>query len=266
MRADLEQLAARSEFLHVLEEVTFLSPIPEPRQIRDLSLYAGHIRHARRGMRKMGVRLGELADQELDVDPDEVPPIFRERVIFYFQNRLNVVGHDAEIAWPAKSQVIDFELELGLVVGRTASNISPTESRGMVFGYTIYNDFSARDVQYREAEAGFGPSKAKSFDGANSIGPWIVTADEIGDVTNLKMQVRVNDEIWAETNSAGALHDVDNVLSFLSRDETLYAGEFLGMGTVSQGCGLEFGRYLNRGDTIELWVEKIGFLRNSIKQ
>ncbi len=265
LRNGFGRLASRREFARPLDRLNFLPPLPEPRQLRDVSLYAEHIRHATRGMRRIGAQLGEPAGIAGDELAADIPAVFRERVVFYFQNRLNLVGHRAEIAWPADSDVIDFELELAIVLGRTAADVSKAEARSLVFGYTIYNDFSARDTQHRESKAGFGPAKAKSFDGANAIGPWIVTADEIADPMSLRMGVRVNGEVWAETSSAAPLHDIGEVLAYLSRSETLHAGELIGFGTVARGCGLELGRFLQRGDMVELWVENIGSLVNTIR-
>ncbi|MBA3518226.1 MAG: fumarylacetoacetate hydrolase family protein [Rhizobiales bacterium] len=265
LRNEFEKLASCLEFARPLEHLVFLPPLPEPRQLRDVSLYAEHIRHATPGMQRVGVQVADPAAVAVGEVAADIPPIFRERVVFYFQNRLNLVGHRAEITWPADSEVIDFELELGIVLGKTAADIPKADARSIIFGYTIYNDFSARDTQYWESKAGFGPAKAKSFDGANACGPWIVTADEIADPMSLRMGVRVNGELWAETSSAAPLHDIDDVLAYLSRSETLHAGEFIGLGTVGRGCGLELGRFLKRGDSIELWVENIGSLVNSIK-
>ncbi|HEX4765245.1 MAG TPA: fumarylacetoacetate hydrolase family protein [Lichenihabitans sp.] len=248
-----------------LGELEFLSPVPVPEQIRDASMFPQHIRNAAAGMRRIRTaRAGRSAtDDEAGSRPD-VPEAFRRQPIFYFQNRFNVVGHDATVTWPAASEVMDFELEFGVFIGRDGRDIPRERAREHVFGYAIYNDFSARDVQADEMEAGFGPAKAKSFAGANAIGPWIVTSDDIPDPAALEASVSVNGELWGRSDSAGMLHDLDSIIAYLSRDEMLKAGEFIGLGTMGQGCGLELGRYLQHGDVVELYVERIGRLRNRV--
>jgi 2-keto-4-pentenoate hydratase/2-oxohepta-3-ene-1,7-dioic acid hydratase in catechol pathway len=109
-----------------------------------------------------------------------------------------------------------------------------------------------------------GPSKSKDFNTGNSIGPWIVTVDEIADPYNLKMASRVNGETWCSATSSGMLHSFEDMIDYVSRDEWLYPGEFFGSGTVGGGTGMEINRYLNDGDVIELEVEGIGVLRNRI--
>jgi 2-keto-4-pentenoate hydratase/2-oxohepta-3-ene-1,7-dioic acid hydratase in catechol pathway len=161
---------------------------------------------------------------------------------------------------------MDYEIELGLFIGKTGTDIPVEQARSHIFGYTIFNDFSARDQQFRETSARQGPSKGKSFNGSNVIGPWIVTADEIPDPYNLAMQVRVNGETRARGTSAGMLHSFEQFIAYVSRDETLHAGEFLASGTMGGGSGLEQDRFLEDGDMIELEIEKIGILRNAVQR
>jgi 2-keto-4-pentenoate hydratase/2-oxohepta-3-ene-1,7-dioic acid hydratase in catechol pathway len=135
---------------------------------------------------------------------------------------------------------------------------------GHIFGFTIFNDFSARDAQLAEMGGQLGPAKGKDFDGANSFGPWIVTLDEIGDPHALDMEARVNGERWGGGNSSTMHHKWPAILAHISASETLRAGEIIGSGTVGTGCGLELGRQLKAGDVVELEVEKIGVLRNRV--
>jgi 2-keto-4-pentenoate hydratase/2-oxohepta-3-ene-1,7-dioic acid hydratase in catechol pathway len=111
-----------------------------------------------------------------------------------------------------------------------------------------------------------GPAKGKSFDGGNVLGPWIVTPDEIGDPYKLKMEARVNGEVRCASISEGMLFPFEDIIAHVTKDETLMPGEFIGSGTVGGGCGLEIGRYLEHGDTIELEVEKIGVLKNKVER
>jgi 2-keto-4-pentenoate hydratase/2-oxohepta-3-ene-1,7-dioic acid hydratase in catechol pathway len=146
------------------------------------------------------------------------------------------------------------------------SNISARRAAEHIFGFTIFNDFSARDAQRAEMEGHLGPAKGKSFDGGNVLGPWIVTPDEIGDPYNLEMRAFVNGELWSEGTSHGMLFSFEEMIEHISKDETLMPGEFIGSGTVGNGCGLELGRFLEDGDTVELEVEKIGRLRNRVER
>ncbi len=248
-----------------LSDVKFLSPVPTPEQICDMSLFPQHICAAGAGMRRIGAERKNLSLDDCEFRPlSKVPDIFKQQPIFYFHNRHNVVGQDATIVWPTHSNVMDFELGFGMFIGRDGENISLDEAEEFVFGYAIFNDFSARDLQFDELQSGFGPAKSKSFNGANAIGPWIVTRDEILSPEALELSVTVNGELWGRSNSSGMLHSVPKIISYLSRDETLRAGEFIGFGTVGFGCGLELGRYLQDGDIVELYVERIGRLRNRV--
>jgi 2-keto-4-pentenoate hydratase/2-oxohepta-3-ene-1,7-dioic acid hydratase in catechol pathway len=123
---------------------------------------------------------------------------------------------------------------------------------------------SARDAQATEMEGQLGPAKGKDFDTGNVLGPWLVTADEIGDPYDLTMVARVNGEEWSRGHSGTMHHRFEDIIAFVSRSETLHPGEILGSGTVGGGCGLELGRFLDPGDVVELEVERIGVLRNRI--
>jgi 2-keto-4-pentenoate hydratase/2-oxohepta-3-ene-1,7-dioic acid hydratase in catechol pathway len=133
-----------------------------------------------------------------------------------------------------------------------------------VFGYTIFNDFSARDEQYTEMQGSLGPTKGKDFDSGNAMGPWLVTADEFEHPLALEMVARVNGEEWSRGNSGSIHHDFNRMVEYASQEETLLAGELFGSGTVGGGCGNELGRYLKHGDVVELEVTGLGVLRNRI--
>ena len=128
----------------------------------------------------------------------------------------------------------------------------------------LENDFSARDRQTVEMQGRLGPAKGKSFDGSNVLGPWIVTADEIGDPQTLKVEVRVNGEPRATGDTREMLFPFEEILAYASQDETIHAGEVFGSGTVGNCCGLEIGRFLESGDTVELSVDRIGVLKNQV--
>jgi 2-keto-4-pentenoate hydratase/2-oxohepta-3-ene-1,7-dioic acid hydratase in catechol pathway len=184
--------------------------------------------------------------------------------VYYIGNRLSVAAPEQDIQWPRYSQVMDFELELACVIGKQAKNLTLGNALDHVFGFTIFNDFSARDAQAREMEGRLGPAKGKHFDGGNVFGPCVVTRDEIGDPQNLRMMARVNGETWCDNSSATMNWSFAQLLTHISADETLYPGEIIASGTVGNGCGLEHSRFLQSGDVVELQIEKIGILRNRV--
>jgi 2-keto-4-pentenoate hydratase/2-oxohepta-3-ene-1,7-dioic acid hydratase in catechol pathway len=151
------------------------------------------------------------------------------------------------------------------VIGHEARDVAPADAAACIFGYTIWNDVSARDVQARELPVGMGPGKAKDWDGSNVLGPCLVTADEL-DASDLAMRVRVNGELWGEDTSAHMHHTFADMVAYASRSQTLRPGEVLGSGTAAGGSGLELDRRLAPGDLVELEIEGIGVLRNRIGQ
>ncbi len=248
-------------------DVELLAPLPEPRQMRDGMTFPLHIRQGPRGMRRIAAAGNAEALAAIEAEPlPDLAEVYRKVPIYYITNRLIVRGSGATIRWPRYSKVMDYELEFGVVTRRQGVNITAEKARDHIFGYTIFNDFSARDQQMIEMQGWLGPAKGKSFDGANVLGPWIVTPDEIGDPYKLKMQARVNGEVWSQGVSEGMLFSFEEMIAYMSRDETLHPGEFIGSGTVGNGCGLEHGRFLQHGDTIELEVERIGILKNRVER
>ncbi|HVC63769.1 MAG TPA: fumarylacetoacetate hydrolase family protein [Acetobacteraceae bacterium] len=261
-RLPLAELAAIAPFTHDLATVRLLAPLPVPPQLRDCSVFAQHVSHAPLGMQRLKAALDGHGAGAL---PEaSVPEVYRAQPIWYISNRFSVVGQDAVVRWPAYSRVMDFELEVAIVIGKGGADIAVDAARQHIFGYTIMNDFSARDQQRREMEGGLGPTKGKSFDTGNAIGPWIVTADEIADPYALSVAVRVDGEEWVRTTTAGMLHSYEQIIAFISRNETLHPGEIIAGGTVGGCCGLEMGRFLADGSTIELEVAGIGVLRNKV--
>jgi 2-keto-4-pentenoate hydratase/2-oxohepta-3-ene-1,7-dioic acid hydratase in catechol pathway len=192
------------------------------------------------------------------------PRVWYERPVYYKGNPASVVGPEAEIRWPSFTEKLDFELEFGVFIGREGRDIPEAEAASYIAGYTVFNDFSARDIQLREMQGRLGPAKGKDFDTGNAMGPWLVTPDEIPDPRKLTMVARVNGEEWTRA-STGDLHfTVEQIIAYISRDETLHPGDFIGAGTAPGGCGLELDRWLAEGDVVELEVERLGVLRNRV--
>jgi len=174
-----------------------------------------------------------------------------------------VIGPDVEVPWPTYTDRLDHELELAAVIGRRARDVRAADAGTCIFGYTIWNDLSARDVQRRETPIGLGPGKAKDWDGSNVLGPCLVTADEF-DASDARMAVRVNGEVWGESSTAAMHHSFGDMIAYASQGQTLYPGEVIGSGTAAGGSGLELDRWLAPGDIVELEIEGIGVLRNTI--
>jgi 2-keto-4-pentenoate hydratase/2-oxohepta-3-ene-1,7-dioic acid hydratase in catechol pathway len=223
-----------------------LAPL-RPRSMRDFLTFEGHLNNAL-------TRLGR-----------PIPNEWYEVPAYYKGMPDTVIGPDEEIPWPAYTQRLDHELELAAIIGRRGKNLSKEHALDYVFGYTIWNDMSARDVQTRELPIGMGPAKAKDWDGSNVLGPCIVTADEL-DPYNVHMVVRVNGEVWGEDTSAHMHHTFADLITYASQAQTLYPGDVFGSGTAAGGSGLELDRFLKEGDMIEMEIEGIGLLRNRVGQ
>lgn len=224
--------------------VRLLAPL-RPRSLRDFMTFEEHL------MRAMN-RLGR-----------SIPSEWYEVPAYYKGMPDTVIGPDDTVPWPRYIDSLDHELELAAIIGRPGIDIPPNDAGRYIFGYTIWNDFSARDVQARELPIGMGPGKAKDWDGSNALGPCIVTAEDL-DVTDLVMAVRVNGEVWGQDSAKNMHHTFGDLIAYASMGEMLYPGEAFGSGTASGGSGLELGRSLVEGDVVELSVEGIGVLRNHI--
>lgn len=249
-----------------LKSVKLLAPVPVPEQIRDFSTYEIHLKGAPSGMRVLKARLAgeplpDLAALKTQIKP---PAVYYKQPIYYLSNRFSVVGTDTDVQWPDYCEYLDFETEFGIFLGKTGKNIAEGEAGRYIFGYSIFNDFSARDQQSKEMEGFMGPTKGKSFDCGNAIGPWIVTPDEIPDPSKLKVAARINGEVWAQSTTANMLQSFTQMIAYVSRSETVHAGEFFASGTVGGCCGLEMDRWLKPGDVVELEIERLGVLRNKV--
>jgi 2-keto-4-pentenoate hydratase/2-oxohepta-3-ene-1,7-dioic acid hydratase in catechol pathway len=191
-----------------------------------------------------------------------VPEYWYEAPVYYKGNHRAIIGPGTECPWPSYTRHLDFELELALIVGRPGRNVSRRDAPDHVFGFTILNDFSARDVQAKEMSAWLGPAKGKDF--ANALGPCIVTADEVGAEPDLEMVCRVNGEDWGRARSSDMHWKWSDIIAHVSASEDIVPGDVYGSGTPGGCCGLDLGRSLEPGDVVELDVEHIGVLRNTI--
>jgi fumarylacetoacetate (FAA) hydrolase len=238
-----------------LAESRLMAPLLRPASLRDFYAFEQHVSRAHENRGK------------------PVPAAWYEIPVFYYTNPAAVYGPDERIPYPSYSAALDYELEIACVIGKTGSDIPVDEAEQYIFGYTIMNDWSARDEQRREMSVGLGPAKGKDF--ATSLGPWIVTPDEIADyktyrsgVYDLKMTARIN----GEQRSAGNFHEIyyslGEMIARASQGMRIYPGDVIGSGTVGSGCLLELtrgaGPWLQPGDVVELEIERLGVLRNTI--
>jgi len=218
------------------------APPLDPPVIRDSMTFPGHMK--------------QVADL---VGPPN--PQFFKTPGFFKGSTATVYGPDEEVPYPSTGEQVDYELEIGIVVGKPGRNLTPAEAQQCLFGLTIFNDFSVRDIQAREMTMGMGPQKAKDF--AFGLGPWITTIDELPPIPELSFSVSVNGEQWAVGDPAGMFWSPAELLAYVSIADGLQPGDVIGSGTVGNGSGFEIGRFLKPGDTVELTVESIGTLRNT---
>lgn len=216
-----------------------------PRTLRDFLAFEGHLLNVFPGLGK------------------EIPQEWYDVPAHYKGLPDTVIGPDDVIPWPAYTQKLDHELELAAVIGRPGRDITEANALDHVFGYTIWNDLSARDVQARELPVGMGPGKGKDWDGSNVLGPCIVTADEI-DPHDVDLDVRINGERWGGANTKDMHHTFEAMIAYASQALTLHAGEVLGSGTATGGSGIELDRWIDAGDVIEMEASGIGVLRNTV--
>jgi 2-keto-4-pentenoate hydratase/2-oxohepta-3-ene-1,7-dioic acid hydratase in catechol pathway len=255
-----------------LDSVTLLAPVPRPESIRDCLTFEQHIINS---IRVVGLKRFAPLDEWIERTFGRKRSLayfankaWYERPLYYKSNRFSVVGTDAEVRMPPYTQRFDYELEWGVLIGKKGTDISKEQAHSHIGGFTIFNDFSARDIQMKEQAGRLGPTKGKDFDTGNAMGPCMVTPDEINDPYHLTMMARVNGEEWSRGTTADMSWSFEDLIEYISRSETIYPGEFIGSGTCSgaqgHGCGLEMGRFIGAGDVVELEVEKIGILRNVI--
>ena len=252
---------------HSIADVQLKSPILVPPQIRDFLCFEEHLINAFAMLRK----------KKADAEPDPVealkrfekegtfepPKLWYEQPLYYKASRFGVIGTEEDVIWPHFSEALDYEMEFGAWLGKPGKDVTPEEAKDMIFGYSIFNDVSARDTQAKEMPAGFGPGKGKDFETGMIIGPCIVTADSF-DPYNCELIVRVNGEEVSRGSGGSMYWTFEDCIAHTSRAETLYPGEFFCSGTVGGGSGLELDRFLEPNDVVELEVTGIGVLRNRI--
>ncbi len=239
---------------HPVSQVRLLPPI-HPLTLRDAYAFENHVKAANENRGRT------------------VPEEWYQFPVFYYSNPHTIFGTDDTIPVPTYTNALDYELEIAAIIGPGGINLDPDEAAKRVFGYTIFNDWSARDVQRTEMKVGLGPAKGKDF--ASSLGPCVVTVDELSDrvtkrpgVYDLAMVARVNNVERSRGNFKDIHYSFGEIISRASDSTPLFPGDVIGSGTVGTGCLLELtkgeGPWLQPGDVVELEIEGIGILRNII--
>ncbi len=229
-------------------EVQLLAPVDRAPSIRDFFAFETHMKNS-------------LANLGL-----EVPPAWYEAPSHYVTRSASAFGPDDLGAWPHYTELLDFELEFGIVIGRRGSDIDVADAWDHIAGFTIYNDLSCRDVQRREMATRVGPAKTKGFDRATGLGPYLVTADEFSRPFDVGMRAYVNDELWSEGTSGTIYWSVEQLIAHASAAETLLPGDILGSGTVGTGAGIEIDRWIAPDDVVRLEIDGIGALETTIRR
>jgi len=242
---------------YALDEVTLLAPIPDPPTLRDFYAFEQHVKtgRAKRGL--------------------EMLPEWYEIPTFYFSNTSEISGSEATVPYPLGCQELDFELEIACVIGHEGKNIALEEAADYIAGYTIMNDWSARDFQRKDMRLNLGPGKGKDF--ATSFGPCLVTPDELAfrrsgsgasERYDMTMLARINGKEVSRGNFKDIYYSFAQMIVRASQNARLRVGDILGSGTVGTGCLLELGttvhRWLQPQDVVELEIAGIGVLRNRI--
>ncbi len=227
------------------KDITLLNPLDKITSYRD---FYTHEKHVATSFKKRG---------------ESLPSAWYEIPAYYKGATNGFIGPGEDILWPHYTNQLDYELELAVVIGREGHNIKPFQSREHLFGFTILNDISARDIQRKEMSIRLGPAKGKDF--CSVLGPVITTIDEFDNIDpNLLMTAKINGETWSQGRSGDAKYGWSEILEHLSMDEWILPGDLLASGTVGTGCGMELDRWIKEGDIVELEIERIGKLVNKV--
>jgi len=226
-------------------ETTLSCPLDEIGMYRD---FYAHEKHVKKGFEKRN---------------EPVPQAWYEIPAYYKGGNLGFIGPDEIIPWPHYSKVLDYELELATIISRDGKNIKAKDAKSFIFGFTVLNDISARDIQKKEMSIRLGPAKGKDW--CSILGPVITTFDEFNyQEPNLLMTAHVNGQEWSRGYSGEAHYTWAQMIEHLTMEEWMRAGDVLGSGTVGTGCGLELDQWIKAGDLLELTIDKIGTLKNIV--
>jgi fumarylacetoacetate (FAA) hydrolase len=250
-----EQITRQTQTVWPLDQVTLKAPLQRPSTLRDFYAFETHVKTANKNRGR------------------EVPEEWYQFPVFYFTNPNTIHGPNEDVVIPKYTKAMDYELELAAIIGKPGKDIKAQNALDHIFGFTILNDWSARDVQRQEMKVGLGPAKGKDF--ASSLGPWIVTPDELRaqatdqmGVYDAVMTAKVNGVERSRGNWKDIHYSFGEIVARASEGVELYPGDVIGSGTVGTGCLLEItkgeGPWLKKGDIVELEIEHIGILKNRV--
>ncbi|MTD53003.1 fumarylacetoacetate hydrolase family protein [Amycolatopsis pithecellobii] len=233
-----------ARILYPAGDVQLVSPLPRPNSLRDYLVIEEHLR-------------GVIAAGVIKDVPDEW-----YRIPAHYKGNIDeIYGPDDTVPWPAYTGKLDYELEVCAVIGTPGRRIRVGDAGRHIVGYTLYNDWSARDIQAREMSIGNGPGISKDF--GSSLGPCIATPDEF-DLRTAHLEARIDGEVWSAGTLGTMQFSFEELIEWTSQEQTLRPGDLLGSGTIGKGCGVELGRWLTEGCQVELEAEGIGILRNRV--
>ncbi len=234
---EIKEKVSKISYEKNISNCTLLAPIPNPSKI--ICLAFNYIDHAK--------------------EQDRTPP---EEPVIFIKPRTSLTGTQSDIVCPSFVTKLDYEIELALVIGKNSKNIPESKAMETIFGYMIFNDVSARDIQFKDKQF----TRGKGFDTFAPCGPWITTADEIPNPHNLKMITKINDEIRQNSNTSKMFLKIPSIVSKLSKVMTLEKGDIITTGT-PEGVVLNNPniKYLQDGDKIEMEIENLGTLINYVK-
>jgi 2-keto-4-pentenoate hydratase/2-oxohepta-3-ene-1,7-dioic acid hydratase in catechol pathway len=227
-----------------LSDVRLLAPLRAPNSLRDFLAFRDHVE---RGAARRG--------QPVAAAWERIP-------VYYKGNRRSIVGPDETVRWPTFTDRLDYECEVAAIVGRPGRDLTTDDAATAIFGYTVMNDWSARDLQREEMSCLLGPAKSKDF--ATSLGPCVVSADEWSPEEHHEMVVTVDGEVWSVGSTSGRRWSFAEMLAWVSRDEDVWPTDVLGSGTFGGGCGLDLDRWIQPGAVVSLRVAGLGELTNQV--
>lgn len=249
------ECADGTKVIYDMSEIKLLTPLPRPNSVRCFSLSERHMLDGIASMQDTAA--WGNTKPSLTKIPDE----WYNLPTYYKTGTTEIYGPEETVPWPDLTDVFDFELEIAVIIGKEGRNIPEEEGEDYIYGYTIYNDWSTRDFQNREMSVNLGPGLCK--DNASSLGPCIVTKDEVPDIEKVKFSVCINDKKCAETH-ADFYFPLKHLVYYISRVQTIFPGDIFTTGTLPGGSGGEKKNWIAPGDRVTFEGEGIGVLSNVI--
>ena len=247
-----------------LDQIKILPPIPQPAALIDFALSPEHLKNSSLTLFKNELKWPARSIMSWMVKRNYKNTTNEAGFKCYKGNHNSIIGDMDSPIWPAFSSYLDVEAELGVIVGNVPLNAKKDQLEKSIVGYVVFNDFSARDVQWPELIGRLGLARSKDFEKSNGLGPFLVTADEVPNPLSLEVVVKIGDRYEWKGNTAGyVVHPMD-VIEYLTRHQSIATGTIFGMGTVPGCCGLDRDEWILPGEFIEISFSKLGTLRQKI--